>query len=60
MSTSAEEPILRLTNVVKHFPVTRGIIFKKQVGSVRAVDGVSLEVRAGEVVGLLGRNGVGK
>jgi oligopeptide/dipeptide ABC transporter ATP-binding protein len=60
MSMSGGEPILRLTNVVKHFPVTRGIIFQKEIGRVRAVDGVSLEVAAGETVGIVGESGCGK
>src|SRR6478736_581682 len=54
------ETILKLTNVVKHFPVRQGIIFKKEVARVQAVDGVSLEVRAGETVGIVGESGCGK
>ncbi len=54
------EPILRLTDVVKHFPVRRGIIFKREIGSVQAVDGVSLEVFPGQTVGIVGESGCGK
>jgi oligopeptide transport system ATP-binding protein len=57
---SAGEPILRVTDVVKHFPVRRGIIFKKEIGRVKAVDGVSFEVREGETVGIVGESGCGK
>ncbi len=52
--------LLRLDNVVKHFPIKQGIFFKKQIGAVHAVDGVSLEVRRGETLGLVGETGCGK
>jgi peptide/nickel transport system ATP-binding protein/oligopeptide transport system ATP-binding protein len=54
------EPLLRVENVVKHFPIRRGIFFKRQIGSVHAVDDVSLEVRSGETVGIVGETGCGK
>jgi peptide/nickel transport system ATP-binding protein len=46
--------------LVKHFPITRGIVFKKQIGEVKAVDGVSLELRRGETLGVVGESGCGK
>jgi oligopeptide/dipeptide ABC transporter ATP-binding protein len=52
--------LLRVDNVVKHFPITQGIVFKHEVGRVHAVDGVSLEVRKGETLGLVGETGCGK
>jgi peptide/nickel transport system ATP-binding protein/oligopeptide transport system ATP-binding protein len=53
-------PLLQVENVVKHFPIRRGIFFKRQIGSVQAVEGVSLEVRRGETLGLVGETGCGK
>ena len=55
------EVVLEVKNLVKHFPITsRGILFKKQVGVVHAVDGVSFLVKKGETLGLVGESGCGK
>ena len=54
------EELLVVDDLTKHFPVTRGIIFQKQVGAVRAVDGVSFTVREGETLGVVGESGCGK
>jgi oligopeptide transport system ATP-binding protein len=51
--------LLRVDNLVKHFPIMRGV-FQKQVGAVRAVDGISFEVKRGETLGLVGESGCGK
>jgi oligopeptide/dipeptide ABC transporter ATP-binding protein len=53
-------PLVRLTGVKKHFPITRGIIFQKKIGAVHAVDGVDLEIYPGETLGLVGETGCGK
>ena len=54
------EPILRVENLVKHFPITQGILFKKKIGAVQAVDGVSFELHRGETLGIVGESGCGK
>ncbi|MBQ1025690.1 ABC transporter ATP-binding protein [Micromonospora sp. C95] len=52
--------VLETRDLVKHFPLTRGIVFKKQYGAVQAVDGVSLQLRRGETLGIVGESGCGK
>ncbi|MFB7669717.1 ATP-binding cassette domain-containing protein, partial [Kitasatospora sp. NPDC056138] len=54
------EPILEVRELVKHFPLTQGILFKKQVGAVKAVDGISFDLMHGETLGIVGESGCGK
>ncbi|HWL33561.1 MAG TPA: dipeptide ABC transporter ATP-binding protein [Gaiellaceae bacterium] len=54
------EDLLVVEDLVKHFPVTRGIVFQKQVASVKAVDGISFTVKQGETLGVVGESGCGK
>lgn len=54
------EPLVKVENLTKHFPVTRGIIFERVVGAVRAVDGLSFTIAKGETLGLVGESGCGK
>jgi oligopeptide transport system ATP-binding protein len=57
---SQGEPILQVRNLVKHFPLTQGILFKKKVGAVKAVDGISFDLYQGETLGIVGESGCGK
>jgi oligopeptide transport system ATP-binding protein len=52
--------LLRVEHLVKHFPITRGIIIQRSIGAVRAVDDISFEVNRGETFGLVGESGCGK
>jgi oligopeptide transport system ATP-binding protein len=54
------EPLVHVRDLKKHFPVTRGLIFEKQIGTVKAVDGVSFDIVRGETLGLVGESGCGK
>ena len=57
---SNADEILRVENLQVHFPITKGIVFQKQVASVKAVDGVSFTLKRGETLGLVGESGCGK
>jgi oligopeptide/dipeptide ABC transporter ATP-binding protein len=54
------ENLVEVRDLVKHFPLTQGIILQRQIGAVHAVDGVSFDVRAGETLGIVGETGCGK
>jgi oligopeptide transport system ATP-binding protein len=52
--------LIEIRDLKMHFPVTKGIIFQRQVGAVKAVDGVSFTIKKGETLGLVGESGCGK
>ena len=54
------EVVLEVRDLVKEFPLTKGAIFRRRVGTVHAVDGVSFDLRTGETLGLVGESGCGK
>jgi oligopeptide/dipeptide ABC transporter ATP-binding protein len=54
------ENLLEVRDLVKHFPITKGVIITRSIGAVQAVDGVSFDVRPGETLGIVGESGCGK
>ncbi len=58
--TGQDEVLLSVQELKMHFPITRGIILQRQVGSIKAVDGITFELMRGETLGLVGESGCGK
>jgi oligopeptide transport system ATP-binding protein len=52
--------LIQVRQLKKHFPIRQGLIFEKEVGSVKAVDGITFDIRKGETLGLVGESGCGK
>ena len=59
-SSSRGESLVRVRGLTKYFPITRGIVFQRRIGAVQAVDGVDLDIQAGETLGIVGETGCGK
>src|SRR4028119_406573 len=53
-------PLLEVRDLKMYFPITRGIVFQRQIGAVKAVDGISMAIKRGETLGLVGESGCGK
>jgi len=59
-TNGSEQPLLTVRGLKMHFPITRGIIFQRQVGAIKAVDGLDFTMYKGETLGLAGESGCGK
>jgi oligopeptide transport system ATP-binding protein len=57
---AGEKPLVEVRGLRMHFPITEGIIARRKIGEVKAVDGVDLTIRRGETLGLVGESGCGK
>ncbi len=55
-----DDILLRINNLKMYFPITKGIIFQRHVGDIKAVDGLNFDVQRGETLGLVGESGCGK
>jgi ABC-type oligopeptide transport system ATPase subunit len=60
MSAPPEAPLLDVRDLAVHFPVTKGFLVERRVGTIKAVDGVSFTIARGETLGLVGESGCGK
>jgi peptide/nickel transport system ATP-binding protein len=60
VTTGAGRDLVRVEDLKVHFPIRSGIVIERRVGEVKAVDGVSFEIRRGETLGLVGESGCGK
>jgi peptide/nickel transport system ATP-binding protein len=58
--SATASPLVEVRDLVKHFPIKQGVIFQRQIGAVKAVDGVSFDVLDGETLGIVGETGCGK
>ena len=59
-TTAVERPLVEVRGLRMHFPITEGIVARRKIGEVKAVDGVDLTIRRGETLGLVGESGCGK
>jgi len=58
--SQTRENLLEVRNLRKYFPITQGILIQRHIGDIKAVDGITFDVRKGETLGLVGESGCGK
>jgi oligopeptide transport system ATP-binding protein len=58
--SQGEAALIQVRDLRMHFPITRGIVLRRQIGAVKAVDGISFDIKRGETLGLVGESGCGK
>ena len=58
--SAADRPLLEVRGLHMHFPISEGILMRRQIGEVKAVDGVDFSLKRGETLGLVGESGCGK
>ncbi len=54
------DPLVKVVDLKKHFPIKKGVLVSRQVGAVKAVDGISFDIKRGETLGIVGESGCGK
>ncbi|NLT43831.1 MAG: dipeptide ABC transporter ATP-binding protein [Anaerolineae bacterium] len=59
-SSTAEQSLVSIRDLKMHFPINRGVIVQRKVGAIRAVDGITFDIKKGETLGLVGESGCGK
>jgi peptide/nickel transport system ATP-binding protein len=59
-AASSGEVVLRVTDLTKTFKLTKGVVFRREIGEIRAVDGISFELEQGRTLGIVGESGSGK
>jgi len=57
---ASENTLVQVKNLKMHFPIEEGLLFRRQVGAIRAIDGINFSIRQGETMGLVGESGCGK